>query len=124
MTKADVVEIHFMETGSGLDDYSAIHALNVVGEKYKKYDKQVIVRHLNAQSKKLVSKSSKLVRSFTVAEDDAEAKTDEAAEGEATVDVGQNVFEEVVMVETEEPTELTAESTVHRRHIVADTINA
>ena len=125
----DVVEIHFMETGSGLDDYSAIHALNVVGEKYKKYDKQVIVRHLNAQSKKLVSKSSKLVRSFTVAEDDAEAKTDEAAEGEATegeatVDVGQNVFEEVVMVETEEPTELTAESTVHRRHIVADTINA
>merc|ERR1711871_733882 len=31
----EIVEIHFMETGSGLDDYSAIHALNVVGEKYQ-----------------------------------------------------------------------------------------
>ena len=38
-TDPELIEIHFLEQGAILDDFSAIHALNVVGEKYGKYDK-------------------------------------------------------------------------------------
>ena len=31
----DIVEIHFMDSSADLNDYSGLHALNVVGEKYR-----------------------------------------------------------------------------------------
>ena len=73
-----------------------------------------------------------LVRSFVIEEEETvevNDKTDsetgnEEPTSDSVTETGENIVEEVVVVESEEPTELTAESTVHRRHIVADTINA
>ena len=40
-TDQDLIEVHFLEQGAFIDDYSAIHALNVVGEKYGKYAQHI-----------------------------------------------------------------------------------
>eukprot|EP00944_MAST-04C_sp_MAST-4C-sp1_P000353 g353.t1 len=74
-TDPDLIEVNFMEQGAVLDDFSAIHALNVVGEKYGKYDKKVVVRYLKFKSQKRAEKASKLIKSFSI-------ESGEAAENE------------------------------------------
>ena len=123
-----LIEIHFLEADAYVDDYSAIHALNVVGEKYAKYDAKVTVRHLNLASKKLVKKSMKLVKSFTVeeeAEDDdvvaeeTAANVDEGAPESTSVSV-DNDEDAVMVVEVESVNAgvITENPTVHRRNLV------
>lgn len=68
----DRVEVHFDRDGTDLADYSGIHALNVVGEKYKKYGKKFYVKHLDQRSRKLVHKSRKLQRHFDILPNDAQ----------------------------------------------------
>ena len=46
-----IIEIDFQESGTFIDDYTAIYTLNSIGEKYKKYNKQVIISHLDFKSK-------------------------------------------------------------------------
>ena len=75
-TDPDLIEVHFLEQGAFIDDYSAIHALNVVGEKYGKYDKQVVVRHLKFKSEKLTRKASKLIKTFSIKGDEEDEKKD------------------------------------------------
>ena len=70
-TDPDLIEVNFMEQGAILDDFSAIHALNVVGEKYGKYDKKVVVRYLKFKSQKRAEKASKLIKSFSIETGDA-----------------------------------------------------
>ena len=47
-------------SGSEVNDYSGIHALNAVGEKYTRLGKKVYLRHLNAFSEKLLAKAEHL----------------------------------------------------------------
>ena len=65
----DIVELHFDRDGSDLCDYSAIHAINVVGEKYKKLGKKVLLRHLSDKAKRMLAKGDKLNRHFDMADD-------------------------------------------------------
>jgi len=76
-TDPDLIEIHFVENGAFINDYSAIHALNVIGEKYSKYNKQVVVKHLEQKSQKLTAKASKLIKSFTIEIDNIEQNNGE-----------------------------------------------
>eukprot|EP00943_MAST-04B_sp_MAST-4B-sp1_P000204 g204.t1 len=87
-TDPELIEIHFLEQGAILDDFSAIHALNVVGEKYGKYDKQVVVRHLKFKSAKLTTKAAKLIKTFSIAS--GEEKKDEVISDEVEEDVERN----------------------------------
>eukprot|EP00045_Choanoeca_perplexa_P012633 m.138813 g.138813 ORF g.138813 m.138813 type:complete len:683 (+) comp16080_c0_seq4:105-2153(+) len=59
-----VIEAHFDNPTTDLYDFSALHALNVVGEKYKKFDKQFHVKKLSPTSLKLLTKADDLVRHF------------------------------------------------------------
>ena len=63
------MEVHFDRDDSELCDYSGIHALSVVGEKYKKYDKKLYVRGLDMRSKRMLSKSKKLNRHFSLVDE-------------------------------------------------------
>ena len=65
-TDPDIVEVHFDRDDSALCDYSGIHAINVVGEKYKKYGKKLFISGLNYRGKKMLSKSKTLNRHFTL----------------------------------------------------------
>lgn len=66
----DRVEVHFDRDGTDLADFSGIHALNVVGGKYKKYGKKFYVKHLDQRARKLVYKSQKLQRHFDILPED------------------------------------------------------
>ena len=68
----DVVELHFDRDGSDLCDYSAIHAINVVGEKYKKIGKKILLRHLSERAKRMLAKTEKLNVNFEIEEDATE----------------------------------------------------
>ena len=61
----DRVELHFDRDGSDLVDYSALHAINVVSDKYKKQDKTLIVKYLSERSANMLSKAEAL-QSFKV----------------------------------------------------------
>ena len=50
-------------------DFSGIHAINVVGEKYKKVGKKLLLRHLSDKAKRMLAKSDTLNRHFEVEED-------------------------------------------------------
>ncbi len=60
----DLVEVHFDRDGTELSDYSGIHALNVVGQRYKKYGKRLMVRYLNKNSLRMLAKGDNLRRHF------------------------------------------------------------
>jgi SulP family sulfate permease len=68
------IEIHFSDNTTSLHDYSALHALNVVGSAYKKFGKVVKVKHLNAKSVKILSKADQLVRHFDYVIDEEEVE--------------------------------------------------
>eukprot|EP00730_Choanoeca_flexa_P018622 TRINITY_DN9063_c0_g1_i7.p1 TRINITY_DN9063_c0_g1~~TRINITY_DN9063_c0_g1_i7.p1 ORF type:complete len:695 (+),score=88.49 TRINITY_DN9063_c0_g1_i7:64-2148(+) len=59
-----VVEAHFDNPTTDLYDFSALHALNVVGEKYKKLNKEFHVKKLSPTSLKVLTKADDLVRHF------------------------------------------------------------
>ena len=132
-TDPDLIEIHFIENGAFIDDYSAIHALNVVGEKYGKYNKQVVVKHLEVKSQKLTKKASKLIRTFSIEIDDIETNVENVNTAfeveEQNHDVAfdnKNRYEDenvVVLVEKNVET-LDQNSTVHRRAIVSENRHA
>jgi hypothetical protein len=56
----DRVELHFDRDGSDLVDYSAIHAINVVSDKYKKQDKKLVVKYLSARASDMMKKAGAL----------------------------------------------------------------
>ena len=68
----DLIEIHFIENDAFINDHSAMYALNAIGEKYKKYNKKVVVKHLELKSRKLTGKASKLIKHFSIELDDIE----------------------------------------------------
>ena len=70
----DVIEIHFIEKAAFINDHSAIHALNVIGERYKKYNKKVVVKHLELKSQKMTGKASKLIKHFSIEMDGLEGR--------------------------------------------------
>ena len=136
-TDPDLIEVHFLEQGAFIDDYSAIHALNVVGEKYGKYDKQVVVRHLKFKSEKLTRKASKLIKTFSIKGDEEDEKKDVVDDDEErnsgdimvtetkSTDVNVEVEETtstITVVETD--AETLATNQVHRRNIVSSQRNA
>lgn len=49
--------------GSG--DFTGIHAMNVLGEKYSRFGKRLHLRHLNVASLKILRKADKLTQHFT-----------------------------------------------------------
>lgn len=56
------IEIHLND--ASLFDYSAMQAINFIGEKYKKIDKNVKLKHLNVGSRKLITKAKDLFSHF------------------------------------------------------------
>ena len=58
------VEVQFHNNGIAIKDYSAIHALNVLGEKYKRLDKELKVTNLDYYSLKFVKKAETLIHHF------------------------------------------------------------
>ena len=54
------MELHFDRDGSDLVDYSAIHAINVVSDKYKKQDKKLVVKYLSARASDMMKKAGAL----------------------------------------------------------------
>ena len=94
-TDPDLIEIHFIENGAFINDHSAIHSLNVIGEKYQKYNKRVVVKHLGLKSQKLTTKASRLIKTFTIELDDVGLKNGEVNPsfeiGEKQIDVG-NIY--------------------------------
>jgi len=71
----DEVEVHFQE--SQLHDYSGLHALNVIGQKYKKEKKHLRVRHLSLQSEKRLRKADALAEYFSYKLDGVAEELDE-----------------------------------------------
>ena len=59
-TDPDRVELHFDRDGSELVDYSAMHAVNVVADKYKKEDKTLVVKFLSKRAENMLIKASAL----------------------------------------------------------------
>jgi hypothetical protein len=53
----DNVELHFDRDGSELVDYSALHAINVVSDKYKKEDKTLVVKYLGERAERMLNKA-------------------------------------------------------------------
>ena len=94
-TDPSLIEIHFIENDAFINDHSAIHALNVIGEKYKKYNKKVVVKHLELKSRKLTGKASKLIRHFSIEMDDIEHRNGEV---NPTFDVNEK--EDIVIDKT------------------------
>jgi len=56
----DRVELHFDRDGSELVDYSAIHAINVVSDKYKKQDKKLVIKYLSVRASDMMKKAGAL----------------------------------------------------------------
>ena len=56
------IEIHLND--AEIMDYSAMQALNFIGEKYKKLGKNVKLKHVNTQSHKLITKAKDLFIHF------------------------------------------------------------
>jgi SulP family sulfate permease len=88
----DRVEVLFETGGLALQDFSAIHALNVVGKRYEDRDKSLVVRGLDELSLRRLDKADTLRKYFTVGSNrdlqDEEAKdsvlndeSDPSAEG-------------------------------------------
>ena len=63
----DVVELHFDRDGSDLKDFSGLHCLNVIADKYKKQDKRLVVKHLPATAIRMIAKADGML-TFEVAE--------------------------------------------------------
>eukprot|EP00485_Elphidium_margaritaceum_P001824 CAMPEP_0202696342 /NCGR_PEP_ID=MMETSP1385-20130828/9629_1 /ASSEMBLY_ACC=CAM_ASM_000861 /TAXON_ID=933848 /ORGANISM="Elphidium margaritaceum" /LENGTH=649 /DNA_ID=CAMNT_0049352487 /DNA_START=55 /DNA_END=2004 /DNA_ORIENTATION=+ len=59
----DTVEIHLRD--AYIYDFSAINALNTIGEKYKKLGKSIHLKHIKVKSRKLMSKAHDLLTHFT-----------------------------------------------------------
>ena len=64
-TDPDCVELHFDRDGSDLVDYSALHAINVISDKYKKEDKKLIVKYLSETAERMLGKA-KALQTFEV----------------------------------------------------------
>eukprot|EP01083_Nonionella_stella_P069051 183803_1 len=57
------IEIHLRD--AQIYDYSAINALNIIAEKYKKRNKSVHLKHISDKSQKLIKKAHNLISHFT-----------------------------------------------------------
>jgi SulP family sulfate permease len=53
----DEIELHFDRDGSELVDYSALHAINVISNKYKKEDKKLTIKYLGERAEKMLAKA-------------------------------------------------------------------
>ena len=85
----DFVIARFEDTAhEHISDYSGFHALNVVGEKYRKYNKEFVIEGYNDRSSKMISKTDKLRRSFSLGTKDENASND--GDEDAGSDVEQN----------------------------------
>lgn len=49
----DMVEVHFSHQSAVVYDFSGIHSLNIVGQKYKELGKAVVIKHLGKSSFKV-----------------------------------------------------------------------
>merc|ERR1712228_210317 len=59
----DHIEIHLRD--ACIYDFSAMNALNTVGEEYDNLGKTVHLRHINNKSHKLIAKANHLVKYFS-----------------------------------------------------------
>eukprot|EP00483_Globobulimina_turgida_P011348 UN11370 len=69
----DVIEIHLRD--SYIYDFSAMNALNAIGEEYKTLGKKVHLKHINMKSHRLITKAHSLVKYFTYEHEDISANT-------------------------------------------------
>ena len=127
-TDPDLIEVNFMEQGAVLDDFSAIHALNVVGEKYGKYDKKVVVRYLKFKSQKRAEKASKLIKSFSIESGEAMENKVQSSEAEEDPSVDKKSgFSETkssdVAVEVEASTSVVTMVETHSETLPTDEVH-
>jgi len=59
----DFVEVHLQNCT--VYDYTALNSLNNVAEKYKKKDKQIVLKHINIETQKAFEKGDHLISHFT-----------------------------------------------------------
>ena len=87
------VEIDFFSDGSEINDYSAVHALNTLSDKYKKYGKVLFVRKLKGYSRKVIHKASKLA-TFNIIES-PQVKTQINQEDPPKLDLQENETKDI-----------------------------
>ena len=77
-TDPDNVELHFDRDGSELVDYSALHAINVISDKYKKQDKTFVVKYLGERASNMLNKADAAFTFQNLKDEDAkEAKIED-----------------------------------------------
>ena len=82
------VELHFDRDGSELSDFSGLHALNIVADKYKKQDKKLVVKYLSAGALRMLAKAE-AIATFDVAVTGEEEEQDGVDEGKVVVEMAR-----------------------------------